>query len=111
MYDSIGVEKIKDERERQKIEHGYYLAHDEQHDERELIRTAFLVLGVHLTTWIPFTERMNSVFRAQPKWIQSVVDECSGINNYEHALEVAGALIAAELDRLAYVDNKSDKDS
>lgn len=100
-----GLDKIAEERHRQKEMYGYNKEHDEEHDRRELMRFAFAILAFHLHS----PPNLDSWYRAQPEWIQENSEAHS--ENYEDALYTAGALIAAELDRLSEPDDSSDVDT
>lgn len=115
--ESDGVNKIKKEREKQQIEHGYFLAHDQEHDDRELLVAAILTLHEH----VPLSQNqvLPVVVEQYPAWCESIAIKHQ--DSYRRALETAGALIAAELDRLQYKyssnssseskDNESEDDS
>lgn len=84
-----GLELIAEERKKQVEKHGYAPEHDDQHTERQLIDAAF--------SYITVTEDEEFDVTTQSFWpwengkpAKSEID----------ALAKAGALIAAEIDRL-----------
>jgi len=85
-----GAELIAEERQRQCAEEGWTPEHDAQHEEGELIRAALCYadcapltkyVGPHTWPWAPLFDK-----RVQ--------------HSKKRRLVIAGALIAAELDRL-----------
>lgn len=86
-----GAELIAAERARQITEEGYTAAHDADHEDRSLTCAAVWyaadTIGLELDCWPPRWRRKRSTIRRQ--------------------LVKAGALIAAELDRLQALDGES----
>lgn len=80
-----GVELIADERQEQIEKHGWDSNHDAQHNRGELTSVAcglaYNVPHMIPDDWQPFKDKMLS-------------------KDYKQRLIIAGALIAAELDRL-----------
>lgn len=93
-----GLQKIKKEREKQ-IEKGYDSEHDEQHYSRELLYTAIALLLTQVHKTPTLTSDLDQWFRSLPEWMQDIVTKYE--NSYEDSLRVAGALIAAELNRVS----------
>lgn len=91
-----GVEEIRKERIRQIEVHDYDEKHDRQHQREQLTRYAFALLLYHVPLPIKHFDEWK---RGQPDWILEGADERS--DDYEEALRAAGALIAAELDRIS----------
>lgn len=93
-----GVELIAEERTRQFVEKGYNHAYDAKHEDEELADVAAIVAC---------TYRINIQSFGFPEW---VVETSSHImrkwtDNRIHQLAIAGALIAAEIDRLQRAAN------
>lgn len=93
-----GLEKIMDEREKQ-IEKGYDSEHDEQHEKKELFYASFVLMCLQAQEAPMNISAMNSWFRSLPKWMQKIAS--NNESSYEDSLRVAGALIAAELNRIS----------
>lgn len=89
-----GLDKIRAERAYQKSE-GYTEDHDEMHRNRELTLCALMTLSLHTQSPID----LDALFRHQQDWVEKVAEERE--EDYEKALATAGALIAAELDRIS----------
>jgi len=93
-----GVKRIREERRRQ-IEKGFDLEHDQIHSSGQLLWAALALLLKFATTNKMVRTGLNSWFRSLPEWTQDLVHKYE--NDYERALEVGGALIAAEIDRVS----------
>jgi len=90
-----GVKAIQEERERQ-IEKGYSKKHDQTfHKNGELLDVPLGILLYHSNYRI---EGDNSFYRALADWERYIIEKYS--DYYKRSLEVAGAMIAAELDRI-----------
>lgn len=86
-----GAARISEERTRQKAK--WSDAHDDEHDERELaMAAATLVLG-------GFMDPNRS-----PPWALRLFAQHAGPDGYVRRLEIAGALLAAEIDRVLRAD-------
>ena len=87
-----GIELITKEREEQLKKHGCSLEHDiNEHIDGELAITAG-----HLSTYHTSARLELSDF--VPSWGEEILDHIG--NDDIHRLKVAGALIAAEIDRI-----------
>jgi len=84
--DSVGAEMIAKERQKQVLKHGYIGGWDDQWTEGELIDAAMQYLGADLISCWPSTWDKENYKPCEPDRINDLV--------------VAGALIAAEIDRL-----------
>ena len=95
-----GIEKITDERQRQIEKEGWTPEHDEQHEEGELALVAALY-----ATPIPLLQQITGRYGgpefADP-WPDSWDDEWDKRKKHRklRRLVIAGALIAAEIDRI-----------
>lgn len=98
---NTGAELIAEERARQIAEEGYYAAHDDAHDRGEMLSAAMCYASVPLLrlTYKPdaaedeITEVMATKWPWEEEWWKPDPD---AVRN----LVKAGALIAAEIDRL-----------
>ena len=92
MSKKTGIELITEERQEQIEKHGWTLEHDsEEHGEGELaIVAAHLAVG-HTIAALDLSESV-------PIWGENIFDDIK--DDKIHRLKVAGALIAAEIDRL-----------
>lgn len=96
-----GIELIADERQRQITKEGWTLEHDKEHDEGALREGALCYLARELeenAIWNPIPERMLRE-TADLFWPWRGEFEIKP-TTLERNLVKAGALIAAELDRL-----------
>lgn len=88
-----GIELIADERRRQIEAEGYDAAHDDLHNEDELVRAAVYYLdettGVNFDVYWPWQRSLNK----------------RSTYSRQQLLIVAGALIAAELDRVIRLED------
>lgn len=89
-----GVELIAVERERQKTVEGWSNSHDDEHDSQEMVLAAIAYASVDLARQGFMRDRMGlSLWPWETRWWKPEVDH---IRN----LVKAGALLAAEIDRL-----------
>ena len=97
-----GVETIAAERQRQIDVEGWTPEHDDQHDRGELAAAAecYAALASDQENDIPRSSEVPLQFPFAPEWWKPS-------NNPERNLAKAGALVAAELDRLR---RKRDRD-
>lgn len=86
-----GVELIAKERKEQIEKHGWSSEHDDQHKEDELIDVVTYILTWDRDYW-------------PDDWEEDQLNKLAG-KSYKEQLVVAGALIAAEIDRLNRKDN------
>jgi hypothetical protein len=89
-----GVERIAAERQRQIEAEGWTAAHDDEHEDGELALAAALYASP-----VPLYARHRSGHHYDP-WPWSEDWDKRGTTSRLRALEKAGALIAAEIDRL-----------
>lgn len=97
---ATGVELIAHERERQQYEEGWGAEHDEQHDNHELpiVAACYAVAGLEKVAVVR-TLRSDAVVDAwPPRWAKRW--DKRNTHPRLKALAIAGALIAAEIDRL-----------
>ena len=104
-----GVERIADERVRQVVKEAYDASHDDDHDSGELAWAAVCYAApgpVYSQMEVP------GGFRFQDPWPWGIADDKRSEEDMPSAedrirlLEKAGALIAAEIDRLLRVEEK-----
>lgn len=90
----LGVQLIQNERERQIDFEGYTAEHDDQHKEDQLA-----IAAAHYATpdWC-----------VTPRWPFRREDNKKGKHDRIRELAIAGALIAAEIDRLARTDQSGE---
>ena len=88
MDNSIGVDLIKQEREKQVLKHGFDSKHDLQYTDKELLRAAYTYLRVVLWPDTPW----QSTWPWDKEWFKD--------DGYIENLKKVGALVAAEIDRL-----------
>lgn len=82
-----GIEKIQDERQEQIEDHGRTIANDVKFNDKEQLRIAAMrLLGA-------------GTFLPPIGWDQELWSKMSA-KDYEERLIIAGALIAAEIDRI-----------
>ena len=115
-----GIKLIADERERQILKEGWTEDHDDQHTDGSLAMAASLYAAPHENLLrVDFCETCDSPHVSDPwPWLDNVGSPRGGSRRYIHAwdkrekhsrirrLEIAGALIAAEIDRLQRVNIK-----
>lgn len=99
-FESKGVEMIATERHRQASDHGYDAAHDDQHTDGSLLDAAGLIAydvrgGTHTTD--PETEEDEDA-----SWTERLAAHVQRkyADDPIHRLAIAGAFIAAEIDRM-----------
>lgn len=80
-----GIELIAKEREEQIKKHGYDENHDEEHKDGQIIEAVIAVLDINCMGFPYGWEDFNEKVTMKP---------------YKEKLIIAGALIAAEIDRL-----------
>jgi len=86
-----GIELITNERLEQKVKHGYSPRNDfENNKSGELVRAAITLL-----------EENKGIYNMPENWDQEICRKMIE-KPYEARLVIAGALIAAEIDRLNY---------
>lgn len=90
----IGAARISHERARQQIEEGYGADHDREHTNGELVEAAIAYATLDESRW---------------PWSRHLLKLES--NNHARNLAKAGALIAAEIDRLERTGQEVDWDS
>jgi hypothetical protein len=99
-----GAEAIRRERERQKIVEGWTPGHDDQHEDGELIAVAACYLDAAKTAEVRGDAAQYHIWpprRSINFWPSSWAACCwKPSNDPIRNLEKAGALIAAEIDRL-----------
>lgn len=86
-----GIELIAIERQEQIEKHGWSYEHDKSHENEELIRAAIYALD----------PCMNNFRQLDIEWAHFVTNIDNKKNRIDQ-LKVAGALIAAEIDRIQY---------
>ncbi len=97
-----GSELIAEERQRQISKEGYDACHDDEHDQSELALAACSYASPYpLLFKKPHLER--DVWA--DTWIWSSCDDKRAKHSRIRQLAIAGALIAAEIDRLQRKDN------
>lgn len=84
-----GIELIAEERQEQIEKHGYEEAHDGNHDDGELTKAAMYAINRSPVNEQRGFERFESKMRSKTKVARLII---------------AGALIAAEIDRLQRLD-------
>lgn len=95
-----GIDLIKEERERQLSEEGWTPEHDKNHKNGELIKAAicYAYPGENINIFIPNVINMDFkkkyIFPFDPFWWKPTPDDRL------KELAKAGALIAAEMDRI-----------
>lgn len=82
-----GVELIAEERQEQIEKHGFDIQNDEDYSQNELIKAALFAINPDQFEW-PY--HWGQVFRSKIKNKPNAVER----------LKIAGALIAAEIDRI-----------
>lgn len=86
-----GVEEIAEERQEQFEKHGYDMIHDQQHIDKQIAKQAQLLLSGY--TGMKLRKKDNDHLQDWNLMNQTHGDKI-------HRLRVAGALIAAEIDRI-----------
>lgn len=89
-----GVELIAQERTVQIEKHGYTLEHDQEHDQGQLINAAESILSENAMHY-PHDWDVKKLYRIL---LKDRVDQ----------LAIAGALIAAEIDRINHITGKEE---
>lgn len=88
-----GVELISEERKEQIEKHGWNLKNDEDYSNKELIKAALFCINQDVFEW-PFY------------WTEEFRNKILSKKTEIDRLKIAGALIAAEIDRLNSIENK-----
>lgn len=91
-----GIELIAEERQEQIEKHNWTPAHDDEHDYGELRKMA-AILAVNGTD-AAVIDDYGDFESGNNTW--GLEDKLDGDKNIIHRLKVAGALIAAEIDRI-----------
>lgn len=89
-----GIELIAEERQEQIKKHGYSLSHDITHESDELLHAAIYAIDP-----CPANEKLFNWPGFQMKIMKK---------EYVDRLKIAGALIAAEIDRYQAINGKTD---
>ncbi len=84
-----GIELITKERQEQIAKHGRSVEHDDQYKVRELSTAAVALLNQH-----------PAIADFPPSWRSNAITHHMASKPYSDRLIIAGALIAAEIDRL-----------
>lgn len=95
-----GIQRIAEERKRQLNEKGWSFEHDRGHIHGELA-TAAAVLALDDSASHVIDEDGEQLFD-----VWGMVAKHAGAGNYSRRLEIAGALIAAEIDRMEYLEGQ-----
>lgn len=88
-----GVQMIAKERKEQIEKHGWDISHDEYYSDNELVKAALFCINSEVFEW-PF------------QWDEKFRDKILKKPNRVERLRVAGALIAAEIDRLQNLEQQ-----
>jgi hypothetical protein len=99
---ATGVELIAMERQEQISKHGYHSAHDWGHHHGEL-RLVAAILATNGTNSKVVSDYGGDFQSGLNVW--GLENKLTGDQNKIHRLQVAGALIAAEIDRLQAIEN------
>ena len=93
-----GIELIAAERQRQVEQEGWTAEHDDEHTDGALIAAAAHLIEAHCDDFEGRTADVwvQSSNWPETPWIRELYEKHGGTR----ALEIAGALIAAEIDRL-----------
>lgn len=107
LLSNTGVGAIAEERQRHITEKGFTAEHDDQHRHGELCKVA-AILAVNGTdaTVEDIEVSFHNYSTGEDVW--GLEDKLSGDENAIHRLKVAGALIAAEIDRIQRSAKKDD---
>lgn len=89
MSKQTGIELIAKEREEQTNKHGYNTESDKQYDKGELLDFSISLITLNIDDY-PFNQTLYRYYKQKPR---------------KEQLAIAGALIAAELDRLNAIDD------
>jgi len=99
-----GIEMIKNERQEQIEKHGFNAEHDDREDNKhgELAQAAACLLSMDFAEW-----RGESIWVDYPdSWSSEHEDRFRKKNKIDR-LVIAGALIAAEIDRLVKIKERA----
>jgi hypothetical protein len=101
-----GVALIAAERQRQMNEKGWTAEHDDGHTDQTIAHAAFYILNVHLSgSHVPDGSEID---RDDLPWPDRLADHVQHkyANDPVRRLTIAGALIAAEIDRLQRAEGR-----
>ncbi len=84
-----GIELIAEERQEQIEKHGWDIRNDEDYSEGELLKAALFAINPQVFEW-PFY------------WTEEFRNKILNKENDIERLKIAGALIAAEIDRIIH---------
>jgi hypothetical protein len=94
-----GVEQIANERARQGIVEGFDAAHDDKHDQEELVLAACAYAAASINQFRPPQLKLDEHLPPHPMWPWAKRDWKPSSDKVRNLVK-AGALIAAEIDRL-----------
>lgn len=94
-----GIELIAQERKEQIEKHGYNTDSDQKYNNHEIAIVARELLDYH-----------PSIHGLPASWRNSLVAHKMCSKSYKERLIIAGALIAAEIDRLQFNNSKNNTD-
>ena len=106
---SYGAMLIAKERSRQVEEEGWTPEHDTQHNNAELAQAAICYLTDYTEQGRGLFPQGGGCYGREPPWPWDEEDWKPTPNDYIRQLTKAGALIAAELDRLHRFNKSVDK--
>lgn len=101
-----GAERIAARRARQISHHGFDAAHDDIHVHGELAIVAAVVALFDTDARVEDTEHGMALPNGRDAW--GIIERNPGFSREVERLEIAGALIAAEIDRLLRADKGGD---
>lgn len=94
MKNLSGIKLIAAERREQIEKHGWDMSNDEDYSDNELIKAALFAINSEVFEW-PF------------EWDSKFRDKILNKPNKIERLKIAGALIAAEIDRIQFIESKN----
>ncbi len=100
-----GTELIAEERQEQITRHGYTAGHDDHHTSGMLIKVA-AILAVNGTDAF-VNDNADEACTGDNTW--GLEGKLAGDENKIHRLKIAGALIAAEIDRVQRANKSKPK--
>jgi hypothetical protein len=106
-----GVELIARERERQQYEEGWDSEHDEQHTKGEIAIAAACYAANDTTAWVVKRAKPGATEIAADAWPWAKRWDKRDTHPRLRALAIAGALIAAEIDRLQRLGVQDEEDA
>lgn len=122
MEKKTGIELISEERERQKSVEGWNDLHDEGHNQAEMAGAAGCYIASYLNQQYKNTERFRfqrlfdtgETGEITDKWDDAWPWDWEYDKRKKHdkikSLKIAGALIAAEIDRLLNINEKIERE-